>query len=183
VIAPWLIADAFCLYSALSVFFETKRLRAFQVEPDAQSIQPWRKLMREQQIATVIKSGIHGFLRESSEQSSSANDQVIVAWDVTYGTDGLSAYGNVSPKNDANEIDLVVVAFTSPDYNSNGQGTYYAGNFVAVGGPQVSPGTQMGFIMQSQQFTEADRGKTVVVHLQGWVNLSRYSFEKTIVIP
>ncbi len=140
--------------------------------------------MREQQIADAHKSGVSNFLAKNQGQPSPGNDHVIADWQVTYDQNGLTAAGNVQAKSDQDTVELVVVAFTSPDYVPGGsQGQYYTGSWASIGGPPPTSGNQMGFILQSQQFTAADQGKTVVVHLQGWVNMAIFSFEKTIVIP
>ena len=127
--------------------------------------------------------GISAFVSQDLSTQDLANDRVRATWELTYESDtGLSAFGHVVPVADQDSIDLVVVAFTSPDYSPD-SGTYYAGCFVGEYGEAPLPGgTGKGFILQSQQFTTADLGKTIEVHLSGWVDTSTFSFTKTIVL-
>ncbi len=138
--------------------------------------------MNEQQITEAHQLGIPDFLGKNADLASPGNDKVIINWKAEYDRNGLTTVGNVKPKSNTEAINLVVVAFTSPDYSS-GQGRYYAGYWASVFSPPTPPGATMAFILQSQQFTREDRGKTVLVTVQGYVNNDLFTFQKRIVIP
>jgi len=138
-------------------------------------------MMNEQQITEAYQLGIPDFLGKRADTPSPGNDKVIIKWKAEYDKYGLTTVGDVKPKINTEVISLVAVAFTSPDYSS-GQGRYYAGSWASVFSPPP-PGSTMAFILQSQQFTREDRGKTVLVTVQGYVNNDLFTFNKRIVIP
>lgn len=126
---------------------------------------------------------IPGVLEKNTAMESPGNDQVILDWSINYERENtLTVVGNVTAKDTTEVIDLVIVAFTSPDYRS-GHGRYYTGSLASVFDPPPPPGATTAFILQSQQFTKEDQGKTVAVRLQGYVNGNLFSFTETITIP
>lgn len=138
--------------------------------------------MKAQQIAEAQQLGIPHFLTANAGQETPGNQFVTANWSAGFDENGLTAGGSVNPISNEYAVELVVVAFTSPNYLQEEQREYYTGCWAQTGGVQTPGGTQMGFIMQSGQFTESDKGKTVSVHLQGWVNFKLFGFEKSVVI-
>ncbi len=137
---------------------------------------------RSARIEEARRQGVRDFVDQAlraGAQTSPVTPNWHVGWDAQ---NGLTASGSVTPNDPRQNIDLIVVAFTSPDYQPNRGGTYYTGSFASAGGVKLPGGVQMGFIMQSQQFTQQQYGTTVRVHLQGWVDLTLFSFYQDIVI-
>lgn len=136
----------------------------------------------EHAVLEVMDVGIPLLIGQSRAETPPGNDRVIPTWEVRFDRNGLTAYGNVKPKRETDHINLVITAFTSPDYRS-GQGKYYAGSFSAKSDMRDPAGAWAGFILQSQQFGERHRGTVVQAHLAGYVSGALFEFSKLIRIP